>query len=668
MSSMLSMKNPLMNSATFKPARRTVSALAMGFALSASLVSGPCTAQDAQRWDQARSNLVAQQPSGMAQAISRWEQLTKSRDYSFDAYAGFVLTYPDFPRESLLRTRAENALDRSSPSADTLVAYFDRMPPVTNGGKARYALALSSVGRPEAAEMAREAWRGGSMSSSTEAYLHGLYGSTFTANDHAARMDALLWQRNSAGASRQAVNVPMGARDLHMARLALLRGSTPSAAGLPVPGGALSDPGYVYNLARYYRLSRQMGRAVNLLATRPRFNSLPHDATTMVSEMLRVAKGGGSRQAAQIAGSVDDLFPANYDVSKGAFKLRDDYTSLMWLGGTKALWNLGDGRTAAPLFYRYGAAARTPQTRSKGFYWAGLASQRSGDLQQAQQYWEMAATYPDRFYGMLALEKLGRPVPALNDRATTAISPEERAAFDARPITKAVRQVARGAPWKVGIQFYKAIANDAETLGEHLMVADLALQTGRRDLAVNLSDAAQAHGFGGFTAIGHPTLQTPAGTNWTMVHAIARQESQFAQNAISHAGARGLMQLMPGTAREQAGKFGMSYMRASLISDPSYNIRLGDGYFARMMDYYGGSYPLAIAAYNAGPGNVNKWLRRNGDPRRGGIDWVTWIEKIPIYETKNYVGRVIENAAVYEQLYPENVRFGAPRTAGNFLR
>src|SRR3546814_4429811 len=79
-----------------------------------------------------------------------------------------------------------------------------------------------------------------------------------------------------------------------------------------------------------------------------------------------------------------------------------------------------------------------------------------------------------------------------------------------------------------------------------------------------------------------------------MVHAITRQESQFAQNAVSHAGARGLMQLMPGTAQEQAGKLGMTYMSADLIDSPSYNIQLGNGYFARLMDYFGGSYPPAI--------------------------------------------------------------------------
>src|SRR5205085_12181554 len=121
-----------------------------------------------------------------------------------------------------------------------------------------------------------------------------------------------------------------------------------------------------------------------------------------------------------------------------------------------------------------------------------------------------------------------------------------------------------------------------------------------------------------------PLIPTPAGGNWTMIHAISRQESQFAQNALSRAGARGLMQLMPGTAREQAGKMGLGYSLGSLMSDPTYNVTLGDGYFRRMMNIYG-SYPLAVAAYNAGPGNVNRWLRANGDPRNGGVDWIDWI-------------------------------------------
>ena len=127
------------------------------------------------------------------------------------------------------------------------------------------------------------------------------------------------------------------------------------------------------------------------------------------------------------------------------------------------------------------------------------------------------------------------------------------------------------------------------------------------------------------------------------------------------------MQLMPGTAREQAGKVGLAYSPDSLMSDPNYNIMLGSTYFARMMDYFGGSYPLAVAAYNAGPGNVNKWLRANGDPRTGAVDWTDWIEKIPLSETRNYVQRVLENAVVYEAMNPARASYKGTNPLSHFL-
>src|SRR3546814_20642263 len=117
-----------------------------------------------------------------------------------------------------------------------------------------------------------------------------------------------------------------------------------------------------------------------------------------------------------------------------------------------------------------------------------------------------------------------------------------------------------------------------------------------------------------------------------------------------------MMQLMPGTAREVAGKLGLGYDAASLTSDTNYNITLGSTYFRQMLRYYGGSYPLAIAAYNAGPGNVNKWLRANGDPRKGSVAILDWIEAIPIFETTNYVPRVTENAVVYDTLRGDSRR------------
>ncbi|MXO90571.1 lytic transglycosylase domain-containing protein [Pontixanthobacter aquaemixtae] len=630
--------------------------------------SAPTCAQSPSSWDQARQEMAASAPTRSAQAVSRWEQLNANPRMRFEDYAGFVLANPGFPQEAKLRTRAENALDNEPVSSERLVAFFDQYPPLTNSAKARYALALGAVGRPEAPRVALEAWRGGEMSGPSSAYLDGMFGSQFSQADHDARMDALLWQDDLEGARRQITRTSPAKRDLYMARLAYLKGDQPSSVGLPIPASARSDAGFVYNQVRHFRSSGQGGTAVNILATRPQFDALPFDSEALLIEMLKLARTGNARQAQQIAAKVDDMFEPGVDIRTKSYRIRDDYTSLMWLGGTEALWKLGDASAAAPLFYRYGSAAQTPQTRSKGFYWAGLAAQRAGDSAGAERYFRMAADYPDRFYGMLALDKLGQPMPSLAAQFNGPIDPQKAAAFSASPIANAVREVSRDAPWSTGIQFYRTVAQAAKTPEEHALVADLARETGRRDLAVNVAEAAGADGHKNFVAFGHPTLNTPPGTNWTMVHAISRQESQFAQNAISHAGARGLMQLMPGTAREQAGKLGMQYMRADLIDSPSYNIQLGDAYFARMLSYYDGAYPLAVAAYNAGPGNVNRFLRSNGDPRNGSIDWVTWIERIPIYETKNYVQRVLENAVVYEHLYPEKARFGNPRPVSSYLR
>ena len=265
------------------------------------------------------------------------------------------------------------------------------------------------------------------------------------------------------------------------------------------------------------------------------------------------------------------------------------------------------------------------------------------------------------------MERLGRALPALNNAPSGLITPAEREAFNAKPLTHAVREVSRDFEWRVSIRFFREIADQAETEGDHLLVADLARSIGRRDLAVILGQSAHADGFGNFQTISFPQVPNPPGTDWTVVHAITRQESQFAMNAISHAGARGLMQLMPGTAREQAGLLGLAYEPTALTRDASYTIRLGDAYFARMMDTYRGSYPLAVAAYNAGPGNVNKWLRSNGDPRNGGIDWIDWVEKIPLSETRNYVQRVLENAVVYEAMNPNRASYRGGNPLSHFL-
>jgi len=612
-------------------------------------------AQTPTSWPDGGNSMVAQQPTRISQAIGQWEYLTTTDNLGFAQYAGFVTNYPNFPKQDLLQRRAEAALDRDAVTPQALVQFFDAHPPITNGAKARYALALAAMNRPEATALAREAWRGGTMSGPAEAYMQGLFSQNLSPEDHDARMDALLWQGNLEAATRQIVRVSPAYRSMAQARLALLQGSTPSAAGLPVPDGALNDSGYVYNLVRHYRGSGQLPSAINLLSTRAEFSSPAFEAADFVSEALRVAQGADARSAVNIASRVDDLFAPGTDVSDGSFTLRDKYTDLMWLGGTKALWSLGDGGRAAPLFYRYGTGAKTPLTRSKGFYWAGRAAARAGDRAEAQRYWTMAADYPDYYYGQLALSELGKPLPTFDPVLTTGIDGDTREAFQAEPLTLALRDMARNRrDWRTERAFFEAIAENADTPTEMALVAELARETGLDEMAVVAGMVAGETGVIGFERVGFPTVPTHAGANWTMVHAIARQESEFDRTRVSHAGARGMMQLMPGTAREEAGKIGVQYMSANLTESPSYNIRLGDAHFARLMDRYNGAYPLAIAAYNAGPGRVNEWLRLNGDPRTGAVDWVTWIEQIPSnFETRYYVMRVIGNAVSYANMNPD---------------
>ena len=633
-----------------------------------------CHASDGSEWDRARAALIAGQRSSIAQAVDKWQALSASRSFGFSEYAGFLLAYPGFPEEEKLRRAAEAALDREGADPARLVAYFDRFPPLTNPARAQYALALRAMGRGESAALANQAWRGGAMSDSAETAIASTFGNSFTPADQDARMDALLWAGAQAQAERQLGLTSPSYRGIAAARLAVLAGSDPLATGIPVDMAALNaDPGYIYARARQLRRQGQASAAAELLANRPRLSRKPLDREGWVTEMLANARAavasGNARAAVRIAAKIDDAFDPGEDIARLSFPIRDNYTSLTWLGGSTALRELGSAADASGLFHRYGAAARTPGTRSKGFYWAGRALAQAGRSTEAQAEFATAARYADQFYGQLSLERLAQPIPPFPPESVAQPTPEDRARFASQPLTQAVKEVARDADWLTALKFFKEVSEQQQTPGQFNMVADLAKQIGRRDLGVVVGQTAEAKGFTDFQRIAFPLIPVPAGheASWTMVHAITRQESQFANNAVSHAGARGLMQLMPGTAAQEARKLGMSYSSSSLTDDSRYNLTLGSTYVGRLMDYYGGSYPLAVAAFNAGAGNVNKWLRANGDPRTGEIDWIEWIERIPFTETRGYVQHVLENAVVYEAMNPERASYRGANPLSHFL-
>ena len=248
---------------------------------------------------------------------------------------------------------------------------------------------------------------------------------------------------------------------------------------------------------------------------------------------------------------------------------------------------------------------------------------------------------------------------------SSLVTASDRAAFAARPLVQATRALGSLGRWNDQSLFVRALAESLDNDRDRVLAAEMGRTIGRPDLGVWVAREARNDGATFYAPAAFPEVQLPPAfsQNWALAHGITRQESSFDRAATSHVGARGMMQLMPGTAREQSGKLGISYDLGRLTSDPAYNIMLGTSYFQRLLNQWNGNVPMAVASYNAGAGNVAKWVRQNGDPRAG-ADIVRWVEDIPFSETRNYVQRVLENAVVYDAIRAE--RAGGA-SAGNRL-
>jgi soluble lytic murein transglycosylase len=604
-------------------------------------------------------------------ALQRWKMLTQSGNYAFGEYASFLLTYPDWPNADDMRKNAEQSINLLTYSPSQAVAFFDRLPPLTNGGRAKYAIALSATGdKAKAEQWARRAWREGPLTDDDETRLYQMIGGKLTAADHDARVSRLLWSNGTRNAQKWLPYVSSERRAIFEAQLALELKAPDAPTKFASAGQVgLTDAGLIMDRVTALRAAGNSYGARELLASRPTLAAPPHVSREWLKMLLTNAEGaktdGQYDLAYRIASKLRDAFPAGTKIIDLDLSTRDVYTSLAWLAGDTAYYKLNRPREAVEAFQLYTDGARSPQTRAKGLYWAGRAAKKGGDAGTAQRYWTEAAKFYDFFHGQLALEALGQPLPA------TPGSPAlpQLSANNVPPTYNAARLSSSFPKWQDSNAFMKAISNSAKSESEFLNLFSWSNTIGRPDLSVIAARSARIEGHMSMIRLGYPMVNVPADQagNWTFIHAIARQESQFDRNAVSHAGARGLMQLMPGTARETAGKIALAYRPEALNSDITYNIQLGSTYFQRMLSYYNGSYPLAVAAYNAGPGNVNKWLARNGDPRSGGIDILDWIEQIPIFETRNYVQRVLENAVMYDHLNPEKARYKVATPLSNYL-
>jgi soluble lytic murein transglycosylase len=555
-----------------------------------------------------------------------------------------------------MRGWAEKAMQPGE-NAATVRAFFATEKPKTGNGWARLAEAFASSGEMTGAlDAARHAWASPDISGNDEQSLWSRFGSSLTRADHDARVDALLFAKRADDAARFVAMTSPERQASFAARIAMQQDSADADSRYQaVAANVTRDAGLMMDRARYLRAKNYRAAAEQLGAREHNFIYKPADPERFYEMQIELAGDASDDRdwntAYNIASGIDDVLPANAKVADQPIDVRDNYTTLAWMAGTTALDRIRQPASAIAMFDRYAQGGKSLQVRTKGYYWAGRAALQAGRLQQANDYFTRAAAYPELFYGQLALERLGKsvaaPPAALPQYVTTQL---QRDAFNSRRLVQAVRLLGQQGRSTEQALFVKALAESLDNDSDRNLAVQLGEQIGRQDLAVWTSRLARVKGSMFYVRQAYPTLRASlSGELWSLAHGISRQESSFDPYAISHAGARGMMQLMSGTARDETRKMGVGFDDYRLISDPSYNVMIGSSYFQRLLNTWGGSVPLAVAAYNAGSGNVRKWIDRYGDPRSQ-VDMLKWIEAIPYNETRAYVQRVIENSVVYDSM------------------
>jgi soluble lytic murein transglycosylase len=556
--------------------------------------------------------------------------------------ADFMASSPDWPYQAILEKRRQEAIAQE-PDDSVVLTQCALLRPSLPAALLRCAQALSVAGREdEARNAAREAWVSGLNDQADEAaFLHRWPG-VADAPAQWERFDALAWHDTKA-ASRQVARLDPAHRKAAQARLALKK-EDPSAMGLvtALPAPEQTDPGLVLDEVRYLRRADRLADAANLWASAGNTaqKAAPGHAGSFWAERNLLARKllqqGQNQEAYRLV--------AHHGLTEGEPLLDAEF-----LAGFIALRRLNDPKLAAPHFSALDAASQSAITQARAHFWLGRAAQQPD---QARAEFDRAAAYPTTFYGQLAALAAGQDNKTLAARINALRDPQftrdAALGFLGHEVVRAAAWlVAWGEPRRARA-FLLRMDELAAVPADRVMAATLASDLGVPDVAVFIARRMGRDGLM-LPRAGWPAPYTPpeAVVDPAVSLGIMRQESSFDIGAVSPSGARGLMQLMPPTAQDVARQLGTKVSIAALTTNAGQNMQLGSTYISDMLTRFDGSLPVAVAAYNAGPGRVGEWLVENGDPRTGKVDMLDWIELIPKNETRNYVQRVLENIVIY---------------------
>ncbi|WP_245904309.1 lytic transglycosylase domain-containing protein [Roseicyclus mahoneyensis] len=574
--------------------------------------------------------------------ILSWTRLRRG-GADWQEYIDFLDRNPDWPGLAYMRAQGEPSIPSGADPA-RVIAYFADQPPTTGSGALALARAYEASGNRAAAEAeAIRGWTTLTMTGEDAGRLRTAFGDVLnTGSHHIDRLDHLLWEGAEARARAMFPLVPEGWQRLAAARLAL-RAREPGVDTLiaAVPADLASHPGLAYERFLWRIRSGFWDTAGDLMAER----------SASARTLGRPAAWAGRR--ADLARDVmrDGDLSSCYDYAANhhldPVSAATDFAELEWIAGYCA-YRLGRHATAITHFEAFRGAVVSPISVGRAGYWLGRAHEAAGNAAAAAEAYALGARNQSSFYGQLAADRGGLPVDP------TFLGDEDYGDWRQAGFT-------RSEVFHAGLLLYEAgetgmaarfLTHLTESLSRNDagMLGDFALSLGDAYLAVLIGKRAAQGGheimrpyYPVVPALAEAGLPAPA----AFVLAIARRESEFNPSVISPAGALGLMQVMPGTARDTARDLGLAYSQERLLDDPAHNAVIGATFLAGLLDRYNGNPVLVSAAYNAGPRRAAEWIERFGDPRQA-EDVLFWIEAIPFTETRNYIMRVTESLAIYQ--------------------
>ena len=566
---------------------------------------------------------------------------------SFYDYLTFINNNPDYPRISRLRYLAEHKINLNTVSPSVITKWFGETGPLSDYGKIKLGEIYLKQGNTErGSQLIKEGWIKAKLSKTDLRYLRKKYKKIITVSDNIKRADWHAWEGKYWDVQRMLRYLPKDETALYRARQLLMSKSYGvDNAIAKVPAKFKNDIGLQYDRLKWRRRRGRLYPSLEILF------KIPKDSIKLIRPDI------WWKERAILTRSLiyKKKYALAYKVCSNHYlKEGSEYAEAEWLSGWVALTFLNDPSMALQHFKNFYNDVGYPISMSRGAYWIARTYKIMKNNQKSKEWFGEASKYLNTYYGQLAFTEI-YPKKAFSLIEQPTVSKEYEKNFNRNILIKSVRLLHELDKTKYTKDLVKHLASLDIENGSEILAGKLAVEIGRYDYAIQIAkQASYEKRF--YNKLNYPVIQIPNIVNQKtmpkseLVLAVIRQESEFDPKANSAVGAKGMMQVMTYTAKLIAKQAKLPYSKSKLKSDPNYNIKLGSFYLSSLLEEYEGSYPFALAAYNAGPKRVKYWKKINGNPQKGKIDYVDWIELIKFKETRNYVQRVLENINVYRYM------------------